>query len=77
VATGPSFITPSPTSVRSSAWTITGAPVSREYSSTRRITPASMMVWPSSLKATAPAAESATFSVITSPRRPWVGAASG
>ena len=41
------------------------------------MTPASMIVWPSSLKATAPAAASAVISVITCPRSPWVAAATG
>jgi hypothetical protein len=77
VETGPSFTTPPATSVRSSQCTITGTSTIREYSSTRRITPLSMMVRPSSLKATAPASTSAAISVITRPSSPRVAAAMG
>ena len=77
VETGPSLTTPSRTRLRSSAWTITGRSTSREYSSTRRCMPLSMIVAPASENATAPAFTRPTISVITSPARPFVAAAIG
>ena len=56
---------------------LTAASIMCAYSSTRRMTPPSMRVRPSSLKATAPAFWRAAISVMTLPSSPFVAAAIG
>ena len=75
VACAPSCTTPEPRRFRSSQCAITGRPIPRAYSSTRRITAAFMITAPSSENATAPAPARLAISDMISPRRPWVAAA--